>query len=146
MSNQFTWTDDKVKEFARVYAAGRQGKYRKAKKIDDKLNIFKEVGGEAVYSKTPKLGRPSKTLLVDKGLFLDWYFDNDTCESFVKDHNVVLKLLTNGRFWIRIDDIINNCGYLPLEVVHKSMKKDVRLDENEEVDLSYYTTYKFASK
>ena len=142
MSNQFTWTDETVKQFARVYAAGTRGKYKKAKKIDDKLSIFKQVG-PAVSSKTPKRGRPSTTLLVDKGLFLDWYFDNDTCESFVSDHNVVLKLFTNGRFWVRIDDIINNCGYIPTEVVHDSMRKNVKLDENDEVDLSYYTTFKF---
>jgi hypothetical protein len=146
MSNQFTWTDETVKDFARVYAAGRQGKYKKARKIDDKMEVFKQVGLSGVSSKTPKRGRPSKTLLVDKGLFLDWYFDNDTCESFVTDQNVVLKLLETGRFWIRIEDIINNCGYLPLEVVHTSMRNDVRVDENNEVDLSYYTTYKFVSK
>jgi translation initiation factor IF-1 len=144
MSNQFTWTDETVKQFARVYAAGTRGKYKKAKKIDDKLSIFKQVG-PAVSSKTPKRGRPSTTLLVDKGLFLDWYFDNDTCESFVSDHNVVLKLFTNGRFWVRIDDIINNCGYIPTEVVHDSMRKNVKLDENDEVDLSYYTTFKFVT-
>ena len=142
MNNQFTWTDETVKQFARVYAAGTRGKYKKAKKIDDKLSIFKQVG-PAVSSKTPKRGRPSTTLLVDKGLFLDWYFDNDTRESFVSDHNVVLKLFTNGRFWVRIDDIINNCGYIPTEVVHDSMRKNVKLDENDEVDLSYYTTFKF---
>ncbi len=119
-------------------------KYKKAKKIDDKLSIFKQVG-PAVSSKTPKRGRPSTTLLVDKGLFLDWYFDNDTRESFVSDHNVVLKLFTNGRFWVRIDDIINNCGYIPTEVVHDSMRKNVKLDENDEVDLSYYTTFKFVT-
>jgi translation initiation factor IF-1 len=144
MSNQFTWTDETVKQFARVYAAGTRGKYKKAKKIDDKLSIFKQVG-PAVSSKTPKRGRPSTTLLVDKGLFLDWYFDNDTRESFVSDHNVVLKLFTNGRFWVRIDDIINNCGYIPTEVVHDSMRKNVKLDENDEVDLSYYTTFKFVT-
>ena len=144
MSNQFTWTDETVKQFARVYAAGTRGKYKKAKKIDDKLSIFKQVGPD-VSSKTPKRGRPSTTLLVDKGLFLDWYFDNDTCESFVSDHNVVLKLFTNGRFWVRIDDIINNCGYIPTEVVHDSMRKNVKLDENDEVDLSYYTTFKFVT-
>ena len=144
MSKQFTWTDETVKQFARVYAAGTRGKYKKAKKIDDKLSIFKQVG-PAVSSKTPKRGRPSTTLLVDKGLFLDWYFDNDTCESFVSDHNVVLKLFTNGRFWVRIDDIINNCGYIPTEVVHDSMRKNVKLDENDEVDLSYYTTFKFVT-
>jgi hypothetical protein len=144
MNNQFTWTDETVKQFARVYAAGTRGKYKKAKKIDDKLSIFKQVG-PAVSSKTPKRGRPSTTLLVDKGLFLDWYFDNDTRESFVSDHNVVLKLFTNGRFWVRIDDIINNCGYIPTEVVHDSMRKNVKLDENDEVDLSYYTTFKFVT-
>jgi len=144
MSNQFTWTDETVKQFARVYAAGTRGKYKKAKKIDDKLSIFKQVGPD-VSSKTPKRGRPSTTLLVDKGLFLDWYFDNDTRESFVSDHNVVLKLFTNGRFWVRIDDIINNCGYIPTEVVHDSMRKNVKLDENDEVDLSYYTTFKFVT-
>jgi hypothetical protein len=145
MSNQFTWTDEKVKEFARVYSAGRRGKYKQARKIDDKLNIFKEVGIKGVSSKTQKRGRPSTTLLVDRGLFLDWYFDSDTCESFVSDHNVVLKLFTNGRFWVRIEDIINNCGYIPTEVVHESMRDSVRLDENDEVDLSYYTTFKFVT-
>ncbi len=57
MSNQFTWTDETVKQFARVYAAGTRGKYKKAKKIDDKLSIFKQVGPD-VSSKTQALLAP----------------------------------------------------------------------------------------
>lgn len=143
MSNQFTWTDDAVKQFARVYAAGRTGKYKKARKIDDKLNIFKKEGWSAVSSKTQKRGRPSKTLLVDKWAFLDWYFTDDVMKDFAKDHEIPHQLFIKGRFWIRIDDLINACGYLPLGVVHHSMRDSVKVDEDKEVDLSYYTTYKF---
>lgn len=145
MSNQFTWTDDKVKEFARVYAAGTRGKYKKAKKIDDKLSIFKQIG-PAVSSKTPKRGRPSTTLLVDTGSFLDWYFTHDVMRDFVKDQAVKQILFMKGRFWIRIQELIDACGYLPVDVVHESMRKNVKLDENEEVDLSYYTTFKFVNQ
>ena len=143
MSNQFTWTDETVKQFARVYAAGTRGKYKKAKKIDDKLSVFKQVGSQGVYSSTPKRGRPSTTLLVDTGSFLDWYFTHDVMRDFAKDHAVKQILFMKGRFWIRIQELMDACGYLPVDVVHESMRKNVKLDENEEVDLSYYTTFKF---
>ena len=143
MSNQFKWTDESVKQFARVYAAGRQGKYKKARKIEDKMNIFKEVGAGSVYSSTRKRGRKSKTLLVDTWAFLDWYFSDDVMKDFALTHAVPHELFTKGRFWIRIEDLLNGCGYLPIEVVDKSMRDSVILDENEEVDLSYYTIYKF---
>lgn len=145
MNNQFTWTDDAVKQFARVYAAGRTGKYKKARKIDDKLNIFKKEGWSAVSSKTQKRGRPSKTLLIDRWAFLDWYFSEDVMEDFARTHEIILTLKTKGRFWIRAEDLLKNCGYLPVDVVHESMADGVKTDENDEVDTSYYTTYKFAS-
>ena len=143
MSNQFTWTDETVKQFARVYAAGTRGKYKKAKKIDDKLSVFKQVGSQGVYSSTPKRGRPSTTLLVDTWAFLDWYFTDDVIRDFVTDHAIPHILFTKGRFWIRIQELMDACGYLPVDVVHESMRGNVKLDENEEVDLSYYTTFKF---
>lgn len=145
MSNQFTWTDEAVKQFARVYAAGRQGKYKKARKIEDKMNIFKEVGAGSVYSSTRKRGRPSTTLLIDRGLFLDWYLDNDTCKDFVTIHGVKHELLKNGRFWIRVEDMVRWCGYLPVEVVHESMKDNVRINKDGEVDFAYYTNYKIVA-
>lgn len=141
---QFTWTDESVKQFARVYASGRTGKYKKAKKIDDKLSLFKQVG-PAVSSKTPKRGRPSKTLLVSKFAFLDWYFSEDIMKDFALTHAVPHYLFLRSRFMIRIDDLIKSCGYLPISVVHDSMRNQVRLDENEEVDLSHYTTFKFVT-
>lgn len=142
MSNQFTWTDDAVKQFARVYAAGRTGKYIKARKIEDKMEIFKNGG---VSSKTRKRGRPSTTLLIDRGLFLDWYFDNDTCKGFVSTHQLKQELLKNGRFWIRVEDLVIGCGYFPVDVVHESMRSEVKVDDLGEVDLSYYTNYKIVS-
>lgn len=145
MSNQFKWTDDAVKQFARVYAAGRTGKYKKARKIDDKLNIFKKEGWSMVSSKTQKRGRPSKTLLIDKAAFLDWYFSADVMRDFARDHAIPLVLLTKGRFLIRAEDILKNCWYLPVDVVHKSMADSVKTYDSDEVDTSYYTIYKFVS-
>ena len=42
-NTQFEWTDDLVKEFARVYSLGSYGEYRGLKKLDDKLERFKEL-------------------------------------------------------------------------------------------------------
>lgn len=145
MSNQFTWTDDAVKQFARVYAAGRTGKYKNARKIDDKMSVFKKEGWSAVSSKTQKRGRPSKTLLIDKWAFLDWYFSEDVMQDFARTHAIPLALQTKGRFLIRAEDILKNCGYLPVDIVHESMADNVKMDENQEVDMSYYTIYKLVS-
>jgi len=144
MSNQFTWTDDAVKQFARVYAAGRTGKYKKARKIDDKLNIFKQIGLSAVSSKTRKRGRPSKTLLIDRQSFLIWYLSDDVIEDFASTYGIRQGLINNGRFSISAKELLCSCGYLPVEVVHHSMQKNIKKDENDEVDMSYYTIYKFA--
>lgn len=144
MSNQFAWTDESVKQFARVYAAGRTGKYKKASKIDDKMSIFKSVGGLAVSSKTPKRGRPSKTLHLDPLAFLSWYFDHEMSKDFFHDYEVASSLLDKGKFSVRLEDIANNCGYIPTNVVSQK-QRDLRLDENGDIDTIYYTTFKFVT-
>lgn len=40
--SEFKWTDELVKEFAIVCTQGAYGDYRGCKKIEDKLNRFKE--------------------------------------------------------------------------------------------------------
>jgi hypothetical protein len=49
---------------------------------------------------------------VTKSAFLEWYFsDNETINSIGDD--VVSSLNESGEFIITIQDIFNNCGFIP---------------------------------
>ncbi len=146
MSNQFTWTDEKVKQFARVYASGRRGKYKNAKKIDDKMSIFKD-NTSTVSSKTPseKRGRPCNTLYVHKFKFLEWFFDRESAQDFFKNYGVGLSLMKKNRFRITMDDIVKSAGYIPFDVLSET-NKGVWMDDDGEVVLSKYKNIKIVDK
>jgi hypothetical protein len=85
----------------------------------------------------------SKVLLIDRGSFIDWFFDEDMVETFVHDYDVAADLATEGKFDITAQALLDAVGYLPASVV-SDFQKEVYLDENDEVDTSKYTEIKFA--
>jgi hypothetical protein len=84
-----------------------------------------------------------KVLLIDRGSFIDWFFDEDMKETFVYDYDVVAELATEGKFSITAKALLDAVGYLPASVV-SDFQKEVYLDENDEVDTDKYTEIKFA--
>lgn len=84
-----------------------------------------------------------KVLLIDRGSFIDWFFDDDMRETFIYDYEVVADLATEGKFSITAKDLLDAVGYLPASVV-SDFQREVYLDQNDEVDTSRYTEIKFA--
>ena len=91
----------------------------------------------ALAKKTKK-----KVLLLDKEAFLEWFWDYDMRKTFFDDHNVKGKLLEHGVFVFRIDELIENCGYIPSGVVADG--QEPILDEDDEVVQDEYDDIKFA--
>ena len=83
-----------------------------------------------------------KTLLLDKEVFMNWFWDYDMRKDFFNDHDVMGKLLKDGVFTIKINDLIANCGYIPAGVVADG--QEPILDEDDEVVLDEYDIIKFA--
>jgi hypothetical protein len=84
-----------------------------------------------------------KVLLIDRGSFIDWFFDEDIRESFVYSYDVAVELATEGKFSITAQGLLDSVGYIPASVV-SGLQTEVYLDENDEVDTSRYTEIKFA--
>ena len=84
-------------------------------------------------------------LLIDKAVFLDWYFSEDIAEGFFYDQDVLGSLIEDGQFTLTAEAVLHSCGYIPSWVVDKSQKDSVVLVEDEDdVDTSYYDEIKFA--
>jgi hypothetical protein len=81
-------------------------------------------------------------LLIDKQAFIDWYFDHDICKEFFYRHNILENLKEKGSFSVSLQDILNNVGYLPEDVVAEG--QDVELDDNGEVCMFDYVEIVFA--
>lgn len=84
-----------------------------------------------------------KVLLIDRGSFIDWFFDEDMKETFVTDYGLVDSLAAGGSFKVTAKELLDVAGYLPASVV-SDFQKEVYLDENDEVIISKYTEIKFA--
>jgi hypothetical protein len=84
-----------------------------------------------------------KVLLIDRGSFIDWFFDEDMKETFVTDYGLVDSLAAGGSFKVTAKELLDVAGYLPASVV-SDFQKEVYLDENDEVIVSKYTEIKFA--
>lgn len=84
-----------------------------------------------------------KVLLIDRGSFIDWFFDDEMKESFVYDYDVASELATEGKFSITAQSLLDSVGYIPASVV-SDFQKEVYLDEHDDVDTSKYTEIKFA--
>ena len=101
----------------------------------DFFNSYKDL---VIFAK-----KEDKVLLIDRGSFIDWFFDEDMRETFVYDYDVAGELATEGKFSITAQGLLDAAGYLPASVV-SDFQKEVYLDENDEVDTSKYTEIKFA--
>jgi len=84
-----------------------------------------------------------KVLLIDRGSFIDWFFDGDMAETFVHDYDVASDLATEGKFDITAQDLLDAVGYLPASVVSE-LQTEIYLNEDDEVIVSKYTEIKFA--
>jgi hypothetical protein len=102
----------------------------------DFLNAYKDI----IIKPAKEEG---KVLLIDRGSFIDWFFDADMVETFVIDYDVAGELATEGRFDITAQSLLDSVGYIPASVV-SDFQKEVYLDENDEVDTTKYTKIKFA--
>lgn len=115
--NKNQWTDESVKQFARVYCMGRTGSYGKVRKIEDKLRIFKEKNNIQESDEQPQPTpheqvKLAKALLKSHGYFTDnlWSVD-DVQDLFECDDDtaqeVLYDALTNenvmSNVWISID-------------------------------------------
>ena len=115
--NKNQWTDESVKQFARIYCMGKLGAYKKAKKIEDKLAIFKEKNGicdcDADDNQTPhEQVKLAKALLKSHGYFVDnlWSVDDvqgmfdcddDTAQEVLYDALTNENVMSN--VWISIE-------------------------------------------
>jgi len=86
----------------------------------------------------------NKTLLIDKQSFIDWYFDHDICKEFFNRHDILKSLTDKGVFTVTLQDILDNIGYLPADVVAEG--QEPMLDNHDEIDMSLYDTITFGSK
>jgi hypothetical protein len=85
---------------------------------------------------------PKKILLIDREAFIEWFFDYDTCKSFVADHDVVQALITDGKFTLNAKDLIANCGFIPEGVVAEG--QEPILNDYGEVEICEYDVITFA--
>ena len=83
-----------------------------------------------------------KTLLIDRELFCDWFFDPDIIKDFVSDHKIIEELIKTGKFTITADQLLSSSGYLPSHVALEG--QEVVLDKMDEIDTSAYDTIKFS--
>ena len=84
-----------------------------------------------------------KVLLIDRGSFIDWFFDEDMIKTFVYDYDVASELATEGTFDITAKSLLDAVGYLPASVVSE-LQTEIYLNEDDEVDTDKYTEIKFA--
>jgi len=84
-----------------------------------------------------------KVLLIDRGSFIDWFFDEDIRESFVYSYDVAVELATEGKFSITAQGLLDSVGYIPASVV-SGLQTEIYLNEDDEVDTDKYTEIKFA--
>lgn len=82
-------------------------------------------------------------LLIDRGRFIDWFFDEDMRETFVYDYGVADYLATEGSFSITAKSLLDCVGYIP-EFVVSDLQKKIYLNVDDEVDTDKYTEIKFA--
>jgi len=104
--------------------------------IVDFLNSHKEL----VIKPAKEEG---KVLLIDRGSFIDWFFDEEMKETFVYDYDVAGELATEGKFHITAQSLLDSVGYIPASVVSE-LQREVYLDEHDDVETSQYTEIKFA--
>lgn len=82
-------------------------------------------------------------LLIDRGKFIDWFFDEDMGETFVYDYSVADDLAIEGSFRITAQSLLDGVGYIP-EVVVSDLQKKIYLNEDNDVDTTKYNQIKFA--
>jgi len=82
-----------------------------------------------------------KKLLLDKELFLEWFYDIDMRKDFFNDNDVMRKLKEDGAFKINAKDLIANCGFISDSVVAEG--QDIIYDDLGEVDISAYSSITF---
>lgn len=80
--------------------------------------------------------------------FKKWYFDGDTKKS--EGETLIENLIKNDKVSITIQDIFNNCGYIPAEICENltdEQKKEEELEfDPSEVDFIHSEVEKFARK
>ena len=103
--------------------------------MTDFLNSCKEL----IITPAKKEG---KVLLIDRGSFIDWFFDDDMNDTFIHDYDVASELASEGRFTITAQSLLDSVGYIPSSVVSE-LQTEVYLDEHDDVDTSKYTEIKF---
>jgi len=83
-----------------------------------------------------------KKLLIDKEAFCDWYFDEDIADDFFHRHQILESLSSDGVFKITLQEILDDVGYLPSNVVAEG--QNPVLNELDEVDMYEYDVITFA--
>jgi hypothetical protein len=96
MENQFNWTDEAVKEFTKIYCRGAVDEYKNARKVEDKIKVFKKV---YQTRKTEELSKAKETLK-RYGYFVDnlWCTDDVVLRYQCSEEDaqgVLLDALTN---------------------------------------------------
>jgi hypothetical protein len=82
-----------------------------------------------------------RTLYIKRKKFLEWYFDNDMTEEI--GETVRYNLIHSGNFKITDNDILDGVVYIPTEfVINQDLLTKKEL-EDEELDFSIPSEYKF---
>ena len=81
-------------------------------------------------------------LLIDRELFVRWYFDEDIKKDFVYNKSVIEDLVSDGVFKVTAQSLLDEVGYIPMSIVSEH-QENVVLDEQGEVDMDAYTKIKF---
>jgi len=85
-----------------------------------------------------------KVLLINKGSFLDWYFDQDIIEDFFDHHSVFRCLEEDGVFTITAKGLLDEVGYLPDHVVEDG--QEIIYNHLDEVDMGAYDAIIFSDQ
>lgn len=88
---------------------------------EDKDEMLEELENE--------LGMGKTVLYIDKEAWVDWYFDNLTKDGVIED-----LISPTGTGEVRLIDILQGVGYLPLDLVEN--KEDVRKEDINGADIS----------
>lgn len=82
------------------------------------------------------------TLYINRRAFAEWYFDHETKQEFFFSQNVLHKLVRDGEFRITLQEILNDCGYIPSHVVADGINQELEINKYNEVVTESFTQIK----
>jgi hypothetical protein len=116
------------------------------------LDPLPPVLGGSVYVYAARTDEPQQgetlnqitmaTLYINRRAFAEWYFDHETKQEFFFSQNVLHKLVRDGEFRITLQEILNDCGYIPSHVVADGINQELEINKYNEVVTESFTQIK----